>query len=171
MIEIKKIELVEAGILRDLAELTFLQSHGHSAGKEDMDMYIRFAFNLEKVRSELEDDHNLFHFIYFEKQLAGYSKLIPNMGYEKIEEKEVSKLERIYLKKEFYSKNLGQTIFDFNLNLANEKNQSGIWLYSWVENKRGLKFYTRNGFEIIDQRDFKISANHSNPNYIMYKKI
>ncbi len=71
----------------------------------------------------------------------------------------------------YWVKNLGQVLFDYNLKLATENNQSGIWLYSWVENERGLKFYKKNGFEIIDEKDFKISENHVNPNYIMFKEI
>lgn len=171
MLEIKPILLTQLDALVEISLSTFLESHGHSAGKEDMDIYTRFAFSREKIKLELEDKKNLFHFIYFENKLAGYSKLIPNFFYEKIEQKNIAKLERIYLKKEFYSKNLGQVLFDFNMELAYQNNQSGIWLYSWIENERGLKFYKKNGFEIIDEKDFKISANHSNPNYIMYKAI
>lgn len=171
MVDIVKIQMADIKNLLDLSRLTFLESHGHSAAKEDMDIYIRFAFNSEKIKEELEDKKNIFNFIYFENELAGYSKLIPNFPYEKIEEKNVAKLERIYLKKEFYSKNLGQKLFDYNLNLAVENNQAGIWLYSWVKNERGLNFYKKNGFEIIDEKDFKISAKHSNPNYILFKTI
>lgn len=171
MLEIKPILISHLDKLIEISLSTFLESHGHSASKDDMDIYIRFSFNSEKIKGELEDKKNIFNFIYFENELAGYSKLIPNFPYEKLEEKNVAKLERIYLKKEFYSKNLGQKLFDYNLNLTVENNQAGIWLYSWVKNERGLNFYKKNGFEIIDEKDFKISANHSNPNYILFKTI
>lgn len=83
----------------------------------------------------------------------------------------MAKLDRIYIDEKYLDKKLGQVLFDFNLEIARQNNQKGIWLYTWIENQRAIKFYKKNGFVIIDEKDFKISNRHSNPNYIMYRSF
>lgn len=86
-------------------------------------------------------------------------------------EKPLAKLDRIYIDEKYLDKKLGQMLFNFNLEIAKQRNQRGIWLYTWIKNDRAIRFYEKNGMGIIDERDFKISKSHSNPNYIMYKSL
>lgn len=157
--------------LAQLSKNTFVQSHGHSASSKDIDTYLRFAYSANRLSSELENDNTYFHFIYHENALAGYSKVSLQTRYPKIEVDPLAKLDRIYIDEKFLDMKLGQVLFNYNLELARQNNQRGIWLYTWIENRRAIKFYLKNGFEIIDEKDFKISNRHSNPNYIMYKKF
>jgi ribosomal protein S18 acetylase RimI-like enzyme len=84
---------------------------------------------------------------------------------------DIAKLERIYILKEFYDLKLGYNLFEFNRSLARENNQKGIWLFVWKGNERAIKFYKKNGFEVIGNFDYKISETHSNPNYQMFLKL
>lgn len=171
MINIHEVTPLDLGELSRLSKSTFIASHGHSAAEKDINIYIRFAYSVKKLENELNDPNSIFHFIGFQNEIAGYSKLSLNTNYPKIGSSPLSKLDRIYIAEKFLDKKLGQTLFDFNLEIARQNNQQGIWLYTWIENHRAIKFYKKNGFEIIDERDFKISNSHSNPNYIMYKSI
>ena len=81
---------------------------------------------------------------------------------------QVTKMERLYLLKEFYGLEIGLKLMDFNTKLAQEKKQSGIWLEVWIENFRAIKFYKKVGFEIVGKANFTVSETHSNPNYIMF---
>lgn len=171
MIGISEVRTEDVGILSTLSKSTFKASHGHSAAEKDINIYIRYAYSVNKLENELKDSNSFFHFIHFENELAGYSKLSLNTNYPKIESSPLSKLDRIYIDEKFLDHKLGQPLFDFNLKLAQQNNQKGVWLYTWIENHRAIKFYKKNGFEIIDEKDFKISNRHSNPNYIMYKNI
>lgn len=168
---IRPVSIDDLDNLCQLSKSTFIQSHGHSARAEDIDIYTRYAYSKERLRKELNEPHNLFHFIHFESNLVGYSKICLHTDYPKISEKPLVKLDRIYIDEKFLDKKLGQTLFDFNLAIAQQNHQKGIWLYTWIENYRAIKFYQKNGFEIIDHKDFKISSRHVNPNYIMYKTL
>jgi ribosomal protein S18 acetylase RimI-like enzyme len=171
MIDIKPIKPKEIERLSELSKSTFIASHGHSAEEKDINIYIRYAYSVKKLEIELTDPNSFFHFIYYKNELAGYSKVSINTTYPLINEAPIAKLDRIYIDKEFLERKLGQPLFDFNLKLALHNNQKGVWLYTWIENHRAIKFYKKNGFEIIDEKDFKISNRHSNPNYIMYKRL
>ena len=68
----------------------------------------------------------------------------------------------------FYGLNLGKELFDYNIEFSKKHNQLGMWLAVWVENERAIKFYTKMGFKIVGEYDFRISATHTNPNHIMF---
>jgi ribosomal protein S18 acetylase RimI-like enzyme len=55
--------------------------------------------------------------------------------------------------------------------IASANNQKGMWLFVWQKNERAIKFYKKNGFEIIGNFNYKISETHSNPNYQMFLKL
>jgi len=171
MIDIRPIPTTSLDRLSELSKSTFISSHGHSASEKDINIYIRYAYSAKKLENELNEPNSFFHFIYFNNELAGYSKLSINTNYPLINNSPLAKLDRIYIDEKFLDKKLGQPLFDFNVKLAQQNNQKGVWLYTWIANHRAIKFYWKNGFEIIDERDFKISNSHSNPNYIMYKSI
>jgi ribosomal protein S18 acetylase RimI-like enzyme len=171
MVSIREVSPLDIGVLSRLSKTTFIASHGHSADEKDINIYIRFAYSVKKLEKEMKDPNSIFHFINDNNELAGYSKLSLNTTFPLINEAQIAKLDRIYIDEKFLDRKLGQPLFDFNLKLAQQNNQKGVWLYTWIENHRAIKFYKKNGFEIIDERDFKISNSHSNPNYIMYKSI
>lgn len=171
MICIKEVLPLDLRVLSSLSKSTFRASHGHSADEKDINIYIRFAYSVKMLEKEIKDPNSKFHFILSNNEIAGYSKLSLNTNYSKIESHPLVKLDRIYIDEKFLDKKIGQTLFDFNLEIARQNNQKGIWLYTWIENHRAIKFYKKNGFEIIDEKEFKISNRHSNPNYIMYKTL
>ncbi len=167
MISIVKATADHFKLLTDIGRQTFIESHGHSAKQADIDSYVAEKYTDAISQKELSDSNNIYHFIYYDNQLAGYSKIIFDSGHPNIPLQNITKLERLYLLKDFYKQKLGATLFDFNLELSKNNNQAGMWLFVWKENQRALQFYSRNGFEIIGSHDFPISPTHSNPNHQM----
>lgn len=166
-ISITPIDRKDAEILRELAIITFQESHGHSASEVDIDAYINAKFTTENIAQELSDASNVFHFIYCNGELAGYSKLIYNTPYENLTPSNSTKLERLYVLEKFHDRKLGKQLMDFSLNLARRNEQSGVWLYVWTENHRAVRFYENCGFQQIAETYFQISARHANPNWIL----
>ena len=170
MISIQKATPADAKLIADIGIKTLLESHGNSAPAGDIAAYVSMTYDLKKVVEELEDQDNIFHIIYANGQAAGYSKILFNTPHPLVKSLAITKLERIYLLSEFYDMKLGSALFDHISRLSKEKNQTGIWLFTWTENQRALAFYKKKGFKIIGNSDFKISETHSNPNYVMYLK-
>ncbi len=170
MITILKASIEEATIIVDIGKKSLVESHGSSAPTSDIEFYISNTYNLDKIKAELSNKENVYHIIYYKGQAAGYSKIIFDSVHPNINTGNVTKLDRLYLLKEFYDLKLGLKLFEFNKELSKKSNQAGMWLYTWVGNQRAINFYKKLGFEIIGKADFKISEHHSNPNYQMYLK-
>ncbi len=167
MISIAKAKVEDAHLLVDLGSKTFIESHGHSASKADIDNYVNEKFNINVVMQELADRKNIYHIIYHNRRPAGYSKIIFNENHSGIQNGDVTKLERLYLLKEFFDLKLGHQLLEFNISLSEQYNQEGMWLFVWKENLRAVRFYQKAGFEIVGSYDFKLTDSHSNPNHQM----
>ncbi len=168
MHNIYRANISHAKLLSELTKKTFLVPHGHSAPKEEIDKYIDKNFNVKNLKEELNDSSNVYHLIEYNGEIAGFSKIVLNQKNENLSILNTAMLSRIYLLEKFYDLSLGKTLFKFNVDLAKEMNQIGIWLAVWVENHRAISFYKKMGFKKIGDYNFEISENHSNPNHILY---
>ncbi len=167
MISIKRIGSEDADLLSELSIRTFYESHGHSASEEDIINFVSEKYNAVALKKELEDANYIFHILYYNNKVAGFSKIILNIPYANSADSNVAKLERIYLLQEFYGLKLGQHLLTFNIDLVKENKQAGLWLFVWTKNQRAFNFYKKNGFIIIGNFQYEISPTHSNPNYQM----
>lgn len=158
----------DSPLLAELAKQTFIESHWKSSPEEDAKKYLLENFNEKTLVSELRNPDNIYHLLYHNEELVGFSKIIFNVPFEDGVDKNMTKLQRIFLLKKVYDLKLGFELLSFNLDLMKQHHQTGVWLYVWIENERAIKFYTRNGFRIVGSHDFKISENHTNPNHIMF---
>ncbi|MGH2646978.1 MAG: GNAT family N-acetyltransferase [Ginsengibacter sp.] len=168
MTSIIKATKKDYNLLADIGKQTFLESHGESAEKKDIDTYVNQKNSTGFFQNDLADSKNIYHILYYKGTPAGYSKIILNNPHENIGAQNVTKLERLYLLKDFYELKLGLELFKFNVELSKRNNQAGMWLFTWKENTRAINFYLKNGFKIIGSYDFKLSDTHSNPNHHMF---
>jgi diamine N-acetyltransferase len=147
---------------------TILESHGHSQPAEVMQRYIAEKFSEEAIREELSDPANIFYLVYYAGQLAGYSKIIYHVPIKPVPLPNITKLERLYLLREFYDKKLGQQLLQFNIDLSKQQGQAGMWLYVWKGNDRAIRFYEKAGFKLVGDGYFRLTDTHANPNWQMY---
>ncbi len=161
-------KLIDAESMSELGAKSFLESHLTSATQKDLDDYIRNTYTKERFVKELEDSRNLFRIATIGERIAGYSKIVPNTSRPGITQTNSCKMERLYVLEEFIPQKIGQLLFDECLELAKAENQSGIWLNVWTGNPRAIRFYEKQGFSKVGDTMFKISATHSNPNYLLW---
>lgn len=133
-------------------------------------MYISKKLSVDAFITELTNPGNLYHIIYVDDVVAGYSKIILNFNHELIADQPVTKLERIYLLKPYYGMDAGKKFFDHNVGFSKDQHQLGMWLHVWIENHRAFAFYLKQGFKIIGSYNFEVSPTHFNPNHVMYLK-
>lgn len=167
MTTIVRATINDAALLVRIGRTSFLESHGMSASKEDIDAYVTLKFNESTFLGELQDFNNYFYIIYTNSTPVGYSKIIFDFTHVNIPFNNVTKMERLYVLKEFHHLKLGLELFNFNVEESKKHHQAGMWLFVWTENHRAMNFYNKVGFQIIGSHDFKISETHYNPNHQM----
>jgi ribosomal protein S18 acetylase RimI-like enzyme len=171
MISIRAASIDDCALITAIGKQTFLESHGHSASPADINAYINEKYTPEAIGSELSNTSNHYHILFYDNQPAGYSNIVLNSTHSNISLSPATKLDRIYILQEFFHLKLGSFLLDYNIQVAKENDQQGMWLYVWTENHRAFRFYTKNKFTIIGGYDFRISATHTNPNHLMWRLL
>lgn len=153
--------------IANIGKISVAEAHRESCTAADLNEFIETNYNFDAIKSELSDTNNIYHIITFNEKPAGFSKIILNAAHANINEKHVTKLDRIYLLKEYHDLKLGFELMKFNIEFSKQHHQSGMWLFTWTGNKRAINFYLKTGFTIIGNHDFKVTETHSNPNHHM----
>lgn len=159
-----------ATILSQIGRTSLLESHGHSAPAEIMEAYVSRSFSEEACRAELSEPTNIFTGVWYNDQPAGYSKIICNTPHPQVALTPVTKLERIYLLKEYYGLGLGQGLLARAIESSKAHGDLGIWLDVWKKNDRAIRFYEKEHFEIVGESSFVLTDTRTNPIWVMLRK-
>lgn len=155
----------------NIGKVSVEEAHRESSPAKDMSEYIESHYNNDAIREELNDTSNIYHIINYNENPVGFSKIVFDAEHPNIVRKNVTKLDRIYLLKEFHGLKLGFELLKFNIALAKRSNQSGIWLFTWVGNAKAIDFYLKAGFIIIGSDKFKVSETHYNLQHQMFLNL
>lgn len=147
-LKIRKANLQDAEILALLAQITFRQAFGHFWSDETiLRNYFKKTFSVEKMRSSINKDNNIFWIAYSDDLPVAYAKLKLFSPYEKISDPKPAQLQKIYILQDYIGQSIGEQLQN---ELFNEVKLNGIktlWLAVWDENEKAIRFYERYGFK------------------------
>ena len=123
MIEIRIAEESDAEFIALLGRITFTETFGHLFfNNKDLLEYCNQTFSVEKIRSSLKKNSNIFWIAFVDKLPVGYSKLKLNSKSEFIKSKYTCQLQKIYVLKDFLSMKIGFRLQNVLIEKAKEKN-------------------------------------------------
>lgn len=169
-ITLRRCTLEDAETLRDLSMITYYETFAHKNTAENMDAYLRTAYDIRKLRSELVTPHSEFYFLYADGQLAGYMKLNEVPAQSDINDPNSLEVQRIYVCGRFQGMGLGRFLLNTALQTAADRGKQYVWLGAWENNEKALRFYHRMGFRPVGTHPF-IMGNEKQTDYIMRKDL
>lgn len=167
MVLMERLTPDDAALLARMGGKSLIESHGHSAPGETMQAYAERSFNEEACRAGLGDEKNIFFAVFYNGQPAGYSKIILDTPHLAVALQPVTKLERLYLLKEFYGLELGHRLLQQAIALSKKSGDKGVWLEVWKGNDRAIRFYEKQGFRTVGETGFVLTETHTNPAWVM----
>ncbi|WP_026770321.1 GNAT family N-acetyltransferase [Asinibacterium sp. OR53] len=155
-IEIRKVTISDVEALQSISTQTFRETFQEVNTEEDMQIYLDSAFNYDKLKEEINNDHSAFYFATDTMNVLGYLKI--NFGQAQTEKKDNNavEIERIYVLKAYQGKQVGQLLFKHALQVARERNAHYLWLGVWEENTKAINFYKKNGLVPFDKHIFRL---------------
>ena len=157
-ITIRQATLADAKALTDLAYTTFWDAFAHHPknAPDDLNHYMRQAFNLEQTTKELEEEASVFLIAEIGGEAAGYAKLITDTIEDGITAEQPIELNRLYSHQQFLGKGIGQALMDACVERAKTEGRDVIWLGVWEFNPRAQRFYEKNGFRAVGSHVFQL---------------
>lgn len=158
MINIRQATLDDAKLLTDLSYTTFWDAFAHHPknAPDDLNHYMRQAFNQEQIAAELKEENNIFLIAEVDGKPAGYAKLIVGSTEDGITATNPIELSRLYSHQEFIGKEVGQNLMDACFERAKRHDHDVMWLGVWEYNPRAQRFYERNGFREAGKHTFQL---------------
>jgi len=155
-IKIRPATIEDAKALTDLAYTTFWDAFAHHPknAPDDLNHYMRQAFNLEQISAELEDDKSIFLIAEIDGEPAGYAKIIIGSTEDGITAERPVELNRLYSHQQFLGKGIGQALMDACFERARQHGHDVMWLGVWEFNPRAQRFYEKNGFRVVGSHVF-----------------
>ena len=171
-IDIRRATVDDAKSLTDLSYTTFWDAFAHHPknAPNDLAHYMRQAFTIEQIASELNDPRAIFLMAEIEGELAGYAKLVCGQIEAGISAERPIELNRLYSQQKFLGQGVGQTLMDACFDLARENGFDTIWLGVWEYNPRAHRFYEKNGFREVGSHTFVLGSDPQT-DLLMQKEI
>ena len=138
--------VADADLLSELSATSFHQAFDGSSKQENVDDYVRTAFNPAQLAAELGDPKCTFLLAEWGEQAVGYFKLIAGEVPECVTDRNAVELSRIYVRQEFIAQKIGATLMQKALDEARAQGFTTIFLGVWEHNYRAQAFYHKWGF-------------------------
>ena len=123
-----------------------------------MEAYLSHAFSKEQLQKELSNPASEFYFARQGKEEIGYLKVNVAEAQNEYQQENALEIERIYVKREFQGRKIGQLLFEKGIALARKKHVDFVWLGVWEENSKAIQFYEKNGFKAFDRHSFMLGS-------------
>ena len=163
-------ESVDAGLLAELGRSSFYEAFAEETALEDMAEHLQTAFRIEDITEQLKNDKSLFIIIEISSEAAGYAYLHPEDPPDCVKAPNPIQLVRFYLRKDYYGRNVGNTLMKACLEKARSKGFQSVWLSTWELNHRANAFYKKWDFEKVGGAKFTVGSDIQN-DFIFARRI
>jgi ribosomal protein S18 acetylase RimI-like enzyme len=155
-VTIKQANEYDALVLCQLAGETFYETFRPYNTEEDIQTYIKKAYDKQVISAQLANTEKYYFAIaYVNEQPVGYIKLILNQTHPKLLSK-VAELEKIYVLKLHWDTKTGAALMQHAIDVCKQQGFETLFLGVWQENERAVNFYRKFGFEVFDTRQFQL---------------
>ena len=156
--DVQLVQKADLLALQEISRQTFFDTFGEVNSDEDMNRYLEVNLSLNQLTEELNNPSTSFFFAKSNNEILAYLKL--NEAKAQTEKREVPsiEIERIYVRKEYQNRGVGQFLLDFSFQLTKDKKMKLIWLGVWEHNVSAIRFYERNQFQLFGKHSFILGS-------------
>ncbi len=159
-----------ASVLRDLAEHTFREAYAEDTDTTNMERYVARHFTLEQVLQDLSDAQAQYLLAMHDDEPIGYALLRRYRTHPDIDGQPALMLHRIYVRRHYWCKQVGASLLQHIIQIAQKEKFACIWLVVWDQNIRAIRFYEKYGFAHCGYELFELGDEITN-DWVMQKKL
>ena len=152
------VSIADLADLQAISRQTFFDTFAAVNTEADMQHYLEVNLSLAQLTEELTNPSTKFYFAIHDQEILGYLKL--NEAQAQTEKRTIPsmEIERIYVRKDFQNRGVGQFLLDQSIEITKEKKLNLIWLGVWEHNVSAIRFYERNHFGLFGKHAFMLGS-------------
>jgi ribosomal protein S18 acetylase RimI-like enzyme len=151
--------------IRDIAHQTWPIAYGEILPKAQLDYMLGVFYNDEALKDSVLNKGHHFVLAKEGEETLGFASYEHNYN-----QKQQTKIHKIYILPATQGKGIGKILIDFVENVAKENHSTTLTLNVNRSNK-ALHFYQKLGFEIIGEVDIELDHGYLMEDYVMEKKV
>ena len=169
-ISIRNAGPTDVGLLVELGKLSFSEAFAEETAPQDLADHLQTAFEVEDIKAQLNNDHSIFIILEIDASAAGYAYLHPETPPDCVKDPDTIQLVRLYLRRNYYGRDIGNTLMKACIEEALSRGYRSVWLSSWELNHRANSFYKKWEFQIVGRAKFKVGSDIQD-DFIFARKI
>jgi len=160
----------DVDLLIQLGKRCFYEAFNEVTAPDDMQAYLKTTFQKAAIETQLMDERSLIFIAEVGADAAGYVYCQPAAPPPCVREKAAIKLERLYLRKRYYGRAVGDALMQVSIANSRSRGYQSIWLSSWELNDRANAFYKKWGFKAVGKQIFTVGSDIQN-DFILWLKL
>lgn len=156
MVSIRVAGVDDADVLADLGRRTFHETFADQNKPEDMDAYMREAFDVERLASEMREPGAAYLLAETPTRVIGFAKVAPADPPACVTGPSPMRLVRLYVSADAIGSGVGAALMRACIERAKASGRGCFWLGVWEHNHRARAFYERWGFATVGTEAFRL---------------
>lgn len=152
------VSIADLADLQAISRQTFFDTFAAVNTEADMQHYLEVNLSLAQLSEELTHPSTKFYFAKKGEEILGYLKLNEEQAQTEKRDIPSMEIERIYVRKDFQNRGVGQFLLDQSIEITKEKKLNLIWLGVWEHNVSAIRFYERNHFGLFGKHAFMLGS-------------
>jgi diamine N-acetyltransferase len=148
-----------AEIISGIGKQSFRDAFGHLFNnKRELQEYLESTYRPSKLARSIAKENNVYFIAYVENVPVGFAKLKKSSLEPQIESIAQMELQKMYVLSYYHGSGAGAALMNALVNYAHEIQPDYLWLHVHLSNKKALRFYEKNGFQISGKHSFVIGT-------------
>jgi len=169
-ISVRKALPKDLDLLIKLGKRCFYEAFADVTTPDDMQAYLSSTFQKTAIKTQLLDERSLIFIADVGADPAGYVYSYPAVPPQCISDKSAIKLERLYLRKRYYGRAVGDALMQTSVEESRSRGYHSVWLSSWELNDRANAFYKKWQFKAVGNQKFTVGSDIQN-DFILSRKL
>lgn len=158
------LSIIEANVshiaaIATIGKQSFYKAFAHLFNnKEELLEYLEFTYSHSKLSRSIKKGNNVYFLALLDGQPVGFAKVKINSLNENIETVAQMEMQKIYVLPDHQDNGVGTVLLKEVKKMAKEISPDYIWLDTYINNEKAIRFYERNGFNKVGKQYFTIGS-------------
>lgn len=158
-LKIRTADLSDLNLISALGITTCYEAYFEIDPSHELADYCVKFFDLNRLRSELNDPSVTLLIAEFRGNAIGFAQLREHNQVEGVEGQDAIEVQRIYLLERVKGQKIGAALMEKCCAIGREKGYKTIWLGVWEKNIKAQEFYHSIGMALVGTTDFSDGKN------------
>ncbi len=154
MAVIRRAVLQDASNLAAFASTAYATTFGEFTAPADLDDFLSMTYGITQQSTEISNHNIRTLIVELDSQIIGYAQIRHSLTPDCILGEAPVELWRFYIDKPWRGKGTAEKLMNAAKEAAIELGGRTFWLGVWENNTRAIAFYTKQGFEIVGEKEF-----------------